>query len=160
MIYALIIGSLVLLVVLFIVVRDVVRHRRERKLIHEKIHDKQRRSYAFLINHDFEVVDTNYYELNPDVEKAPPYVLGNVLHCQTGTDCGKCGTGFACQTCPVRYVINNAFRQKRAFEHVEAKMNLYDAVYKVHTVNVELNGEPVFFKNKPHMLVTAKTLKT
>ncbi len=146
--------------VITIVVRDLVRHRRDYNRIHQKIHDKQMRSYAFLIDHDFEVVDTNYYELNPDVEKAEPLLLGNVLHCQTGTDCGKCGTGFACQTCPVRYVINNAFRQKRAFEHVEAKMNLYDAVYKVHTVNVVLNGEPVFFKNEPHMLVTAKTLKT
>lgn len=160
MIYALIFGSLLLLVVLFIVVRDVLRRRRERLTLHEKIHDRHRRSYAFLIDREFEVIDTNYYDLNPDVEKAPPYVLGNVLHCQTGTDCGKCGTGFACKTCPVRYVINNAFRQKRNFEHVEAKMNLYDAVYKVHTVDVELDGEFVFFKNEPHMLVTAKTLRS
>ena len=87
------------------------------------------------------------------MERRPPYVLGNVLHCQTGTDCGLCGTGFACQSCPVRFVIKNAFLQQHDVEGVEATMQLYDAEMNVQNVDVRLNGKLVYLNYQPHMML-------
>lgn len=153
-----IILSIIVLLVLLVWLRSVWRRYRTQRKLSEQIHDT-RQGYTFLIDSEFEVKDTNYYDLNPDVEKKPPYLLGNVLHCQTGTDCGRCGTGFACKSCPVRFVIKNAFQQKHNFSGVAATMQLYDAVYKAQTVDVELNGELVFVDTQPHMMIKVKTLR-
>jgi len=160
MVYVLVaIGVLVALLVLYIIVRDVLHTRRDRQQLHREIHDSEE-GYAFLINQKLEVVDTNYYNMNPGVEKQPPYLLGNVLRCQTGTDCGTCGTGFSCKTCPVRYVLTNAFKQKRDVVDVPTTMRLYDIAHVSHTVNVLLNAHIVTLGAKPHMMLKVKILQT
>ena len=154
MMYGIIVGVIVVLVIAIVLGRDALRKRRDRDRLSREVHDT-RRGLTFLVNENLEVEDTNYFELNPDVEKKPPYLLGNVLHCQNGIDCGECGTGFACQTCPVRYVLKNALLQKRDFTAVDATMRLYDAVYKVQDVDVRLDGKLVTVNGEPRMLVKA-----
>lgn len=157
MIYAAIFGGLLLVVVLSLLVFNRVRKRERRRVLLEQVRTAKD-AYVFLIDSGLEVKETNYYELNPDIEKKPPYLLGNVLRCQTGTDCGECGTGFSCHTCPVRLVIKNSFQQKHGFEHVVATMHLYDDVYKAQTVDVELSGELIYLDDEPHMLIKARSL--
>ena len=109
--------------------------------------------YAFLIDKDFRVKETNFYELNKDLDDGQPNVLGNVLHCSTGCDSGLCGTGIACQVCPVRIILTNSFKQKRDFNNVTAIMRLYDAKREVKDVDVSVNGRFVYLGYVPYMLV-------
>lgn len=116
--------------------------------------------YAFLIDCRFRVRETNYYELNQEVAVDQPYVLGNVLHCQTAIDEGLCGTGIDCDTCPIRMVINNAFKLRRNFDHIEAVVYLYDAHRKAKEMDVCVDGELVYVGKQPHLIVTARQAGT
>ena len=111
-------------------------------------------TYAFLIDKKFNVKETNFYELNEHVKDDQPYVLGNVLHCQSGCDSGLCGTGIACDTCPIRLIIRNSFRQKRDFSHVAATMHLYDANHEVQSVDVKVDGKLVYLGKEPHFVIS------
>ena len=109
--------------------------------------------YFFLIDRKKRVKETNFYELNENIQDDQPYVLGNVLHCQNGCDSGLCGTGIDCETCPIRLVIKNAFKLKRGFDHVEAAMHLYDENRQVKVVNIIMDGELVYVGKEPHLLI-------
>ena len=125
----------------------------------DAVHQEQD-CFAFLIDKDFNVKETNFYELNEFVKDDQPYVLGNVLHCQNGCDSGLCGTGIACETCPIRLIIRNSFRQKRDFNSVEATMSLYDANHEAQQVNVKVDGKLVYIGRKPHLVVSVFSLSS
>ena len=120
----------------------------------ERVHQHKDR-YVFLIDRKFRVKETNFYELNADIPNNQPYVLGNVLHCQTAIDEGLCGTGIDCDTCPIRMVIKNAFKLKRNFDHIDAVIYQYDAHRKVNEVDVRVDGELVYVGKEPHFIVEA-----
>ena len=146
-----------------LLVQQLVRllaRRRERRAVSARVHSVNDGRYAFLVNRNLEVEDTNYYELNPGRRREPPFMLGNVLHCQTGTDCGLCGTGFACKTCPVRFCLTNAFKQKHDLSDVKATMTLYDEANNVVAVDVNLGAELTYIGGEPHMIVSVETLGT
>ena len=137
------------------VVRQWLRRRRDYALLSERVHLQTDR-YAFLIDRNLRVKESNFYELNEDIQDNQPYVLGNVLHCQTAIDEGLCGTGIDCDTCPIRMVIKNAFKLKRDFEHVEASMRLYDEHHETKEMDVRLDGNLVYVGKEPHLIVTAR----
>ena len=156
MIYLILIVAVAILIALLILLRGFYKLRsdfsRFRKQINEWSDD-----YVFLINKDFVVKDTNYYDIHKDQQKDQPQLLGNVLRCKNGCDSGMCGTGFACQTCPVRLVIKNSFKNNRDFNQVEATMNLYDKEHNVHEVDVLVNGELVYAYSQPYMMVSVSS---
>ena len=134
-------------------VRQWLKRKNDYALISERVHELQTDRYAFLIDRKFRVKETNFYELNENIQDDQPYVLGNVLHCQNGCDSGLCGTGIDCETCPIRLVIKNAFKLKRGFDHVEAAMHLYDENRQVKVVNIIMDGELVYVGKEPHLLI-------
>lgn len=127
--------------------------RKDYSLWSNAVHHEEEH-YAFLIDKKFNVKETNFYELNEHVKDDQPYVLGNVLHCQSGCDSGLCGTGIACDTCPIRLIIRNSFRQKRDFSHVAATMHLYDANHEVQSVDVKVDGKFVYLGKEPHFVIS------
>ena len=139
------------------VVRQWLRRKRDYALLSERVH-LQTDCYAFLIDRNLRVKETNFYELNEDIQDNQPYVLGNVLHCQTAIDEGLCGTGIDCDTCPIRMVIKNAFKLKRDFDHVEASMRLFDEHHETKEMDVRLDGELVYVGKEPHLIVTARKI--
>ena len=134
------------------VVRQLLKRSNDFALLRERVHLQSDR-YVFLIDRKFRVKETNYYELNEDIRDDQPYVLGNVLHCQNAMDEGLCGTGINCDNCPIRVVIENAFKMKRDFDHVEAVMRLYDKNHKTVQVDVRADGELVHVGKEPYFLV-------
>ena len=139
------------------IVRNRLKTRNDIDAAHRTVHEDRGR-YAFLVDSQFKVKDTNFYELIPELNDGQPEVLGNVLHCKTGCDSGLCGTGIACQTCPVRMILNNAFRLRRNFEGVEASMRLYDKRHEVKEVDVTVDGQLVYLGHKPHFIVSVKSV--
>ena len=114
-------------------------------------------AYAFLIDRKFHVKETNFYELNPAIPDDQPYVLGNVIHCQTACDSGLCGTGISCEECPIRLVLRNAFKLRRDFADIAAIMQTYDAAHQVQETDVIVDGKLVYVGKEPLLLVTVKT---
>ena len=149
----LVVIAVIALLLLLQLGRRIMQKRSDRRALHEQISAAEG-CYMFLIDKNMDVQDTNYYELNPERRHVLPYRLGNVLRCREGEDCGECGTGFACSTCPVRYVITNAFKQKHDFNDVSAVMTLYSIANVPEEVNVLLSGKRVYVGDEPHMLVT------
>lgn len=113
-------------------------------------------SYAFLVNRKFEVKETNFYAQNSKLKEAEPKVLGNVLRCTTACDSGLCGTGIACKSCPVRFVINKSFERKDDFEGLEACMEFYAVDKHRFDMDVNIDGHYVSIGDEPYMVVNVK----
>jgi len=114
-------------------------------------------SYAFLIDKNLEVKETNYYAMNPTQQKSESKVLGNVLHCSTACEEGVCGTGLACKNCPVRFVITKSFEHKSDFNDLEVSMEIHDDQKKKATdVDVNIGGRYVDLGGEPHMVLNVK----
>ena len=147
---------IVLIAILIVIVVSVIKNRlkqnRDYKALRIEVH-KTFDKYSFLVDKDLNVKETNFYELNENIKDDQPYVLGNVLHCQTGCDSGLCGTGIACSTCPVRMVLRNGFRDHRDFSDIHATMHLYDAYHQPKTFDVKVDGRFTYIGHHPHFLV-------
>ena len=159
MIYAVIIALLVVAIIVLPLVRRHFKTKSDYAEV-QQIVMQQKDKYSFLVDRDLNVKETNFYDLNHCFSENQPRKLGNVLQCQTGCDSGFCGTGIACQTCPVRVVLRNSFKQKRDFSHVVATMHLYDANHEVKDVSVLVDGELVYIASEPHFIVNVKTEPT
>ena len=144
-------------IILVPIVRNWLKAKRDTAAAHQIVHEDKGR-YAFLIDSHFRVKDTNFYELNPELNDGQPEVLGNVLHCKNGCDSGLCGTGIACQTCPVRMILKNSFHLRRNFEGVESTMKFYDKNHEEREVDVTVDGQLFYLGYKPHFIVNVKML--
>ena len=147
--------AFVAVVAIVLVVRVWLKRRNEYAVLCERVH-QQTEHYVFLIDRKFRVKETNYYELNKDLKDDQPYVLGNVLHCQTAIDEGLCGTGIDCNTCPIRMVIKNAFKLKRDFSQIEAMMHVRDKYQKTEQMDVIVDGELVYVGKEPYFLIKVR----
>lgn len=150
--YLLIGLALIVAMVLIIVMRNLFGHWQGYRRHSRNVRNEKER-LAFLIDKDFVVKETNYYDMNPLMKDDQPRVLGNVLHCKTGCDSGLCGTGISCQTCPVRFVLKNSFLQRRNVKSVEATMMLYDQNHKPREIDVRIDGDLVSVNNELYMIV-------
>ena len=147
--------AFVAVLAIVLVVRVWLKRKNEYALLFERVH-QQTEHYIFLIDRKFRVKETNYYELNKDLKDDQPYVLGNVLHCQTAIDEGLCGTGIDCNTCPIRMVIKNAFKLKRDFSQIEAVMRVRDKYQKTEQMDVIVDGELVNVGKEPYFLIKVR----
>lgn len=148
--------AIILVLVLVPLARNWQKRRKDYASLQRKIHETNDK-YSFLVDKELHVKETNFYELNENIEDDQPYVLGNVLHCQTGCDSGLCGTGIACSTCPVRMVLKNGFKMRRDFSDISATMHLYDANHQAKEVDVKVDGHLTYVGNEPHFLVNVTT---
>lgn len=147
--------AFVAVLAIVLVVRVWLKRKNEYALLFERVH-QQTEHYIFLIDRKFRVKETNFYELNKDLKDDQPYVLGNVLHCQTAIDEGLCGTGIDCNTCPIRMVIKNAFKLKRDFSQIEAMMHVRDKYQKTEQMDVIVDGELVNVGKEPYFLIKVR----
>ena len=139
--------ALVVVLVLYLNARKAYRRK---SLVLENMNN-----YAFLIDDQLEVKETNYYALNP--QQSPdeePRLLGNVLRCTTACEEGTCGKGLACKHCPVRFVITKSFERQKDFSDLEVSMEL--AGEQKQAVDVRLGGRYVSLAGHPYMVINAK----
>lgn len=145
-----------LLIVLSVMLVPMIRNWQKRKQDYQalktEVH-KELGKYSFLVDKNFRVKETNFYELNEMKQDNQPSVLGNVLHCRTACDSGLCGTGIACSTCPVRMVLKNGFKHRRDFSDISATMHLYDTHHQPKDVDVKVDGRFTYIGYVPHFLI-------
>src|SRR5574344_155369 len=154
----------IVLVLFIIIVYSSTRHLKSDyhslKTVLDNLH-----TYAFLVNENVGVEQTNYYALNPDAKHDQPLILGNVLRCKNGCDAGLCGTSPFCSRCTIRQHISKAFQTGTSFSNVESHMQLYTPNHNVVETDVVVGGRYGMINNKPHLVVDvndvtqAKTLE-
>ena len=78
-----------------------------------------------MVDRNFLVEKTNYYNLNNTSEGQVLRRVGELLRCKNGLDAGACGSHENCKVCPVRNSIEKCFREKGHFSPLETPMRLY-----------------------------------
>ena len=85
-------------------------------------------AFILLINRDFVVIRTNYYDITKarKPEGRLPRV-GDLLRCNNALSAeGGCGTHELCGSCPIRRKIEETYRAKSSFTDLEATLNIRD----------------------------------
>ncbi|WP_418990747.1 sensor histidine kinase [Alistipes sp.] len=113
-------------------------------------------AYVLLVDADFNVQRTNYYDLTATSEAKRPPKVGNLLRCKNGMDAGECGTHEMCATCPVRAAIGEAFRTGRKFSGLEAPLTLYTSEERSESIDCEVSVTGIFLRieEQPYLLLT------
>lgn len=81
-------------------------------------------AYVLLIDRDFNVIRTNYYERTRKIDNKEKKKVGDLLCCRNAILSGMCGTHSKCSQCAVRNAINGAFQYKRSFADLKISLTL------------------------------------
>ena len=112
-------------------------------------------AYVLVIDSDFKVLKTNYYDLthlNPDGKEKR---VGDLLQCQNALSAkGGCGTHAFCQECPVRGAIGAAFRQKSEFTDLQSSLNIAIGEDEFIKCNVMISGVFMTLDGEDRMVLT------
>lgn len=112
-------------------------------------------AYVLLIDRDFYVQYTNYYDLMKEPSPKAPVKVGNLLHCTNALQAeGGCGTHTACGHCPVRGAIEHAYTRWENFTGTETQLILQDKKGALKLISVEIAGECINLNGAPHMVIT------
>lgn len=112
-------------------------------------------AYVLLINRDFTVFYTNYYDITGAVKPAETGRVGDILRCNNALSAaGGCGTHDLCEHCPVRNAIENAFVVRKNFTDLAAILNLRDSEGRTTECNAYVSGEYMEIEDRDCMVIT------
>ena len=112
-------------------------------------------AYVLLINRDFTVFYTNYYDITGAVKPAETGRVGDNLRCNNALSAaGGCGTHDLCEHCPVRNAIENAFVVQKNFTDLAAILNLRDSEGRTTECNAYVSGEYMEIEDRDCMVIT------
>ena len=98
-------------------------------------------AYILLIDNDFKVLKTNYYQLTGTQKSLEEKRVGDLLQCRNALSAeGGCGTHAYCGSCPIRCAIRQAFEQRRGFTDLEATLNVLTAEKKSVACDAVISG--------------------
>ena len=112
-------------------------------------------AYVLLINRDFTVFYTNYYDITGAVKPAETGRVGDILRCNNAWSAAEgCGTHDLCEHCPVRNAIENAFVVRKNFTDLAAILNLRDSEGRTTECNAYVSGEYMEIEDRDCMVIT------
>ena len=113
-------------------------------------------AFILLINRDFVVTRTNYYDITKarKPEGRLPRV-GDLLRCNNALSAeGGCGTHELCGSCPIRRKIEETYRAKSSFTDLEATLDIRDRRGEVSECDTYVSGEYMEIDDKEGMVIT------
>ena len=133
--------------------------RESRKLEHtnhvasailKNVHD-----FILLINNDFKVLKTNYYQQTGTRKGPEEKRVGDLLQCRNALSAeGGCGTHVYCGSCPIRQAIRQAFEQRRGFTDLEATLNVLTSEKKSVECDAVISGSYFLLNEEENMVLT------
>ena len=82
-------------------------------------------AYVLVIDSDFKVLKTNYYDLTHLSPDGKEKRVGDLLQCRNALSAkGGCGTHAFCQECPVRGAIGNAIALQKEYTDLHSSLNI------------------------------------
>ena len=112
-------------------------------------------AYILLIDNDFKVLKTNYYQLTGTQKGLKEKRVGDLLQCRNALSAeGGCGTHAYCGSCPIRCAIRQAFEQRRGFTDLEATLNVLASEKKSVECDAVISGSYFLLNEEENMVLT------
>lgn len=112
-------------------------------------------AYILLIDNDFKVLKTNYYQLTGTQKGLEEKRVGDLLQCRNALSAeGGCGTHTYCGSCPIRCAIRQAFEQRRGFTDLEATLNVLTSEKKSVECDAVISGSYFLLNEEENMVLT------
>ena len=112
-------------------------------------------AFILLIDNDFKVQQTNYYQLTGVLESLDRKRVGDLLQCRNALSAkGGCGTHVFCGTCPIRHAIQQAFDQKKSFTNLEASLNVVTSDSETVECDAIISGTYLMLDEEEKMVIT------
>lgn len=112
-------------------------------------------AYILLIDNDFKVLKTNYYQLTGTQKGLEEKRVGDLLQCRNALSAeGGCGTHAYCGSCPIRCAIRQAFEQRRGFTDLEATLNVLTSEKKSVECDAMISGSYFLLNEEENMVLT------
>lgn len=112
-------------------------------------------AYILLIDNDFQVLKTNYYQKTGTKKSTETKRVGDLLQCHNALSAeGGCGTHILCGSCPVRLAIRQAFEQRRNFSDLEATLTVVASDKKSVDCEATISGSYLLLNDEENMVLT------
>lgn len=112
-------------------------------------------AFILLINNDFKVLKTNYYQQTGTRKGPEEKRVGDLLQCRNALSAeGGCGTHVYCGSCPIRQAIRQAFEQRRGFTNLEATLNMVTSENQTVTCEAVISGSYFLLNEEENMVLT------
>lgn len=112
-------------------------------------------AYVLLINRDFTVFYTNYYDITGIEKPTMTGRVGDILRCNNALSAhAGCGTHDLCAHCPVRNAIESAFVARKNFVDMDAVLNLRKGDGEVVKCKASISGEYMEIDGRDTMVIT------
>ena len=112
-------------------------------------------AFILLINNDFKVLKTNYYQQTGTRKGPEEKRVGDLLQCCNALSAeGGCGTHVYCGSCPIRQAIRQAFEQRRGFTNLEATLNMVTSENQTVAREAVISGSYFLLNEEENMVLT------
>lgn len=112
-------------------------------------------AFILLINNDFKVLKTNYYQQTGTRKGPEEKRVGDLLQCCNALSAeGGCGTHVYCGSCPIRQAIRQAFEQRRGFTNLEATLNMVTSENQTVACEAFISGSYFLLNEEENMVLT------
>ena len=112
-------------------------------------------AFILLINNDFKVLKTNYYQQTGTRKGPEEKRVGDLLQCCNALSAeGGCGTHVYCGSCPIRQAIRQAFEQRRGFTNLEATLNRVTSENQTVACEAVISGSYFLLNEEENMVLT------
>lgn len=112
-------------------------------------------AFILLIDNDFKVLKTNYYQKTGTKKAVEEKRVGDLLQCRNALAAeGGCGTHSFCGSCPIRTAIRQSFEQRRNFTDLEATLTVATAENETVECNAVISGSYFLLDEKENMVLT------
>ena len=112
-------------------------------------------AFILLINNDFKVLKTNYYQQTGTRKGPEEKRVGDLLQCCNALSAeGGCGTHIYCGSCPIRQAIRQAFEQRRGFTNLEATLNMVTSENQTVACEAVISGSYFLLNEEENMVLT------
>ena len=112
-------------------------------------------AFILLINNDFKVLKTNYYQQTGTRKGPEEKRVGDLLQCRNAVSAeGGCGTPVDCGSCPIRQAIRQAFEQRRGFTNLEATLNMVTSENQTVACEAVISGSYFLLNEEENMVLT------
>ena len=112
-------------------------------------------AFILLINNDFKVLKTKYYQQTGTRKGPEEKRVGDLLQCRNALSAeGGCGTHVYCGSCPIRQAIRQAFEQRRGFTNLEATLNMVTSENQTVACEAVISGSYFLLNEEENMVLT------
>lgn len=112
-------------------------------------------AFILLIDNDFKVLKTNYYQQTGTRKGLGEKRVGDLLQCRNALSAeGGCGTHSYCGSCPVRLAIRQAFEHRRGFTNLEATLNVVTSENQSVECEAVISGAYLLLNEEENMVLT------